>query len=84
MIKFVKEIYPRTTKIHYFSDGAAAHYKNYKNFANLIQHKEDFGIAAEWHFLQHRMVKVPVMESVELLKEQLHKLVFKPLLGDFY
>lgn len=59
MIKFVKEIYPRTTKIHYFSDGAAAQYKNYKNFANLIQHKEDFGIAAEWHFFATSHGKSP-------------------------
>lgn len=38
------------TKIYYVSDGAAAHYKNFKNFANLMQHKHDFDIDAEWHF----------------------------------
>ena len=37
-------------KLIYFSDGAASHYKNYKNFANLCNHKVDFGIDAEWHF----------------------------------
>ena len=37
-------------KITYFSDGAGSQYKNRKNFLNLCHHKEDFGIAAEWHF----------------------------------
>ena len=37
-------------KILYFSDGAAAQYKNRKNFLNLCHHKADFGIDAEWHF----------------------------------
>lgn len=37
-------------KIIYFSDGSAAQYKNKKNFINLCHHKQDFGIAAEWHF----------------------------------
>lgn len=36
--------------IYYFSDGAAAHYKNRKNFVNLCYHKQDFGISDEWHF----------------------------------
>ena len=37
-------------KILYLSDGAAAQYKNRKNFLNLCHHKVDFGIDAEWHF----------------------------------
>ena len=37
-------------KIHYFSDGSCAQYKNYKNFANLIFHVQDFRITAEWNF----------------------------------
>lgn len=36
--------------IHYFSDGSAAQYKNFKNFLNLCCHKKDFGIKAEWNF----------------------------------
>jgi len=35
---------------YFVSDGAAAQYKNRKNFVNLCQHEEDFGVAAEWHF----------------------------------
>ena len=38
------------TKVFYFSDGSGAQYKNFKNFANLTFHKQDFGIEAEWHF----------------------------------
>ena len=37
-------------KIFYFSDGAAAQYKNRKNFTNLAYHEEDYGVPAEWHF----------------------------------
>ena len=34
----------------YFTDGAASQYKNRKNFANLCQHFQDFGVTAEWNF----------------------------------
>lgn len=37
-------------KIVYFSDGAASQYKNKSNFINLVHHKKDFNIDAEWHF----------------------------------
>ena len=47
---YVKLYLPQLQKIHYFSDGSCAQYKNYKNFANLIFHVQDFGITAEWNF----------------------------------
>lgn len=37
-------------KIIYFSDGAKQHFKNRFQIANLLKHKEDFQISAEWHF----------------------------------
>lgn len=40
----------KATKIFYFTDGAPQHFKNKYNFANLLNHKNEFGIAAEWHF----------------------------------
>lgn len=40
----------KINKIIYFSDGAVAQYKNYKNFVNLCYHLTDFGIKAQWHF----------------------------------
>ena len=52
-IAFLQRFLPARSqprKIIYFSDGAASQYKNRKNFINLCHHKEDFGIAAEWHF----------------------------------
>ena len=36
--------------IHYFSDGCAAQYKNYKHFLNLHHHKEDFLKDCIWNF----------------------------------
>ena len=47
---YVKLYLPQLQKIHYFSDGSRAQYKNYKNFANVIFHVQDFGITAEWNF----------------------------------
>ncbi|KAK3924781.1 ARL14 effector protein [Frankliniella fusca] len=37
-------------RLIYFSDSAGGQYKNKFNAANLMSHKEDFGIDAEWHF----------------------------------
>lgn len=50
LIKHLKTTLGTLNKIFYFSDGAAAQYKNKKNFANLIFHNDDFGVRAEWHF----------------------------------
>jgi len=36
--------------VKYMSDGSAAQYKNKFNFANLLLHKSDFKVPAEWHF----------------------------------
>ena len=61
LIKFLKErFFPR--KIFYFSDGAAAQYKNRKNFLNLCLHEADFGVTAEWQLL---MVRELVMDLEE-------------------
>ena len=50
-IKYLKESLPfNIEEIIYFSDGCAAQYKSRKNFANLVNHAEDFGVPAEWHF----------------------------------
>ena len=46
-------------KLTYFSNGAALHYKNYKNFVNLCNYKADFGIDAEWHFFTTSLGKGP-------------------------
>ena len=46
---FVKQRLSHIEKIYYFSDGCSGHYKNYKNFQNLLYHFEDFGMFPEWH-----------------------------------
>ena len=45
--------------IHYFSDGSAAQYKNFKNFMNLCHHYTDYGIKAEWNFFATSHGKSP-------------------------
>lgn len=50
VISYVKSIVPQVDVIKYFTDGSASKYKNYKNFANLLHHEEDFGMRAEWNF----------------------------------
>ena len=32
LVQYIKENYPNIVKLHYFSDGCSAQYKNYKNF----------------------------------------------------
>lgn len=46
----VRDIVVEPRKIFYFSDGAPQQYKNFKNFANIYHHEDDFGIPAEWNF----------------------------------
>lgn len=49
-ISFLKTNHSNLNQIHYFSDGCAGQYKNYKNFLNLTFHQQDFGISATWNF----------------------------------
>ena len=46
----LKEIVPYFEKVHYFSDGCAAQYKNCKHFLNVCHHAEDFSMDCEWNF----------------------------------
>lgn len=52
MINFFKNRFGAKSikKIYYFSDGAKSQYKNRYNISNLMNHKKDFKIEAEWHF----------------------------------
>ena len=59
LVQYIKENYPNIVKLHYFSDGCSAQYKNYKNFINLCHHKEDFGLDAEWVFFATSHGKSP-------------------------
>ena len=44
-----------------------------KNFMYLFSHKHDFGISAEWVFLQQAIANLPVIASVEQLKWHIAK-----------
>lgn len=43
-----KEFNPK--KVYYVSDGAAQHFKNKTNFHLFLNHEQEFGFPAEWHF----------------------------------
>lgn len=43
----IKSENPRVKKIHYFTDGCAAQYKNRYNIRNMCLHKEDFQLDCE-------------------------------------
>ena len=59
VLHHLKQQLPHLCKVKYFSDGAASQYKNFKNFCNLMHHKEDFGLHAEWHFFATSHGKSP-------------------------
>ena len=48
-------------KMIYFSDGCGGQYKYYKNFVNLMKHRDDFVLNANGSFLPHRMERMLVM-----------------------
>jgi len=49
LIREIK-IIPNIEMVVYFSDGASSQYKNKKNFVNVCQHRNDYGVEAEWNF----------------------------------
>jgi len=50
LIPELKKNIKNLKKIIYMTDGAKQHFKNRYQIANLIHHKEDFGIKVEWHY----------------------------------
>ena len=59
LFDFLKDVLPSLNHIHYFSDGAASQYKNYKNFTNLLHHYTDFSVTADWNFFATSHGKSP-------------------------
>lgn len=59
IINYVKEHFPGTKKIEYYSDGCAGQYKNCTNFLYLCLHKEIFALQAEWVFFATSHGKSP-------------------------
>ncbi len=58
-ISIIKGKVPNVKHVHYFSDGSAAQYKNFKNIMNLCCHLEDYGLTAEWNFFATSHGKSP-------------------------
>ncbi|KAJ8671423.1 hypothetical protein QAD02_002682 [Eretmocerus hayati] len=50
LIPEIKKVVKKVEKVIYMTDGAKQHLKNRFQMSNLLKHKEDFGIVAEWHF----------------------------------
>ena len=50
LIPKIKEKCQTVQKVHYFTDGCAAQYKNKNNFSNICYHFADFALNCEWHF----------------------------------
>lgn len=59
VIPEMKKLLPTLKTIHYFSNGAAAHYKNRKGFIDQLYHSSDFGASAEWNFFGTSYGKSP-------------------------
>ena len=59
IIEVIKANLPNVKSIKYFTNGCAAQYKNYKNFANLCNHQKDFGLDAKWNFFANSHGKQP-------------------------
>lgn len=59
VLQYLKANMATIRHIYYFSDGSAAQYKNFKNFANLCHHEKDYGISAEWNFFATSHGKSP-------------------------
>lgn len=49
-VKLMKNKFPQINKLVYVSDGSSAQYKNRFNVTNLLNHKNDFGLDADWEF----------------------------------
>lgn len=50
LIAHIREVCDLVNKVMYVTDGVSQHYKNRFQIANLLCHKDDFGVDAEAHY----------------------------------
>ncbi|EZA50874.1 hypothetical protein X777_10882 [Ooceraea biroi] len=50
LVPEIRKICPKVNKVIYVSDGAKQHFKNRYQMCNLMYHRTDFNIDAEWYF----------------------------------
>ena len=53
VLEYLKLKLPMLKKMIYFNDGCGGQYKNYKNFMNLMKHRDEFALNAEWNSFCH-------------------------------
>ena len=82
LMSFLKTKITNISKIIYFSDGAASQYKNRYNLLNLLHHKEDFKIPAEWHYFATSHGKGPSDGLGGTLKRLVDKANLQSKTGD--
>lgn len=71
IIQEIKENHPNITRVVYWSDGAGSQYKNFKNMANLRNHKSDYGLDASHNFFASCHGKGPCDAIGGIIKCQL-------------
>lgn len=59
IIPIIKEDYPVTKKIHYLTDSPTSRYRNKTIFQVLVDHETDFGMQAQWNYLESGHGKGP-------------------------
>lgn len=59
IVEYIKEKLPNIKRVHYFSDGCGAQYKNCNNFLRLCEHYDDYDLSATWTFFPTSHGKSP-------------------------
>lgn len=59
IMPIIKEDYPVTKKIHYLTDLLTSQYRNKTIFQVLVDHETDFGMQAQWNYLESGHGKGP-------------------------
>ena len=58
-IEYIKSHFPHVKNVEYYSDGCAGQYKNCTNFLYVCQHKNLYGLNAQWIFFASSHGKSP-------------------------
>ncbi|KAK3104833.1 hypothetical protein FSP39_011252 [Pinctada imbricata] len=59
IIPQIKNDYPQLRKIHYLTDSPTSQYRNKTIFQFILEHGDEFGVTAQWNFLESGHGKGP-------------------------
>jgi hypothetical protein len=59
VLPMIKEEYPLIRKVHYLTDSPTSQYRNKTIFQLLVDHEAEFGIKAQWNYLESGHGKGP-------------------------